>query len=282
MDDPADLQLKMAVRDVDRGRAARRWVAGIALALTIVAAAAPASAQRLVAVLFTGFGAIPGGAGLDELEAALLDRFGGDPARPYSSRVFAYTEESAAFAFVDGFPDLDRLVVIGHSFGADASIELVTDLLAPAGIPVDLLIQLDSVGLGDEVLPAGVALGLNYYQVSTSLFEPQGETFVAGSENFQVEVLYGVSDADITHTTIEEPLFEYSETAYAALFGAQPDLFARIEARVAALVAPGVPGLFGVGGGLLLVATLAAALRALRATRVHRPGRASTNSRVRA
>lgn len=244
----------------------RRLAAGLAAGLITIAFAAAtpgvAFADRTVAVFFRGFGATPGASGMDALEDALASAFGGRPGRPFSSQVYAYTELQAAFDFIDGFTDVDCLILVGHSFGGDAAVELAASFLGPAGIPVDLLIQLDSVGLGDEVLPPGVAQGFNYYQISTGLFEPQGETFVEGASNFQVETLYGVTNSDITHTTIDCPQFDYSDTAYAALFGSQPDLYARIEDHLAAVCGVAVPAL-GARGALLLATILTMTSRRL-------------------
>ena len=162
------------------GLSIARWFALLAIAAALVAAPQVAEADRTVTVLFTGFGAAPGNAGMDDLDATLASVFGGNPTQSFSSQVFAYTEQQEAFDFIDGFTDMGCLVLIGHSFGADSAIELVTDFLSPAGIPVDLLIQLDSVGIDDDVLPPGVFEGFNYYQISTGFFEPEGEPFVAG------------------------------------------------------------------------------------------------------
>jgi hypothetical protein len=237
------------------------------LAGTLLAAPQAAQADRCVGVFFRGFGASVGNSGMDNLEAHLVAAFGGDPSRPFSSAVFNWTDQQQAFDFIDGFSDIGCLVLAGHSFGANSAIELTTDFLVPAGIPVDLLVQFDSVGANDDVLPAGVAQAYNYHQVSTGgIFEPQGEQNVLGSTNVYVENEYGVLDSDISHTQLDCPMFERTPAAYAALFGSQPDLYARVEGHVAALcVAVAVPalGLPGVVG--LIVVILAIAHRASRA-----------------
>jgi len=161
-------------------------------------------------------------------------------------------------------------VLVGHSFGANSAIELVTDFLAPAQITVDLLIQLDSVGASDDAVPAGVLQGINYYQVSTGLFEPQGESSVAGATNIQVEALYGVANSDISHTQIDCPLFDYTPSQYAALFGSQPDLHASIVDHITAACAIDVPALGRPGLAALVAALVAAA--AVAAAAGHRRG----------
>ena len=210
-----------------------RGSALLALVAALLAAPLSAQADRCVAVFFRGFGAAVGTSGMDNLDAHLLAAFGGNPARPFSSGVFNWTDQQQAFDFIDGFSDIDCLLVAGHSFGANSAIELTTDFLMPAGIPVDLLVQFDSVGTNDDVLPTGVVQGYNYHQVSTGgIFEPQGASNVQGSTNVYVEDAYGVLDSDITHTQIDCPLFERSSPAYTVLFGTQPDLYARVEDHV--------------------------------------------------
>lgn len=251
----------------------RRWTLLLAIAAALVAAPEVAVAERTVVVLLRGFNASQGDSGMDRLAASLEVAFGGDPSSPFAGQVYNYNELQAAFDFIDGFSDIGCLIVGGHSFGGATSIDLVTDFLTPAGITVDLLIQFDSVGLGDQEKPSEVGLGINYYQESTGFFEPQGKRNVAGSINTYVEELYGVGDSDITHTTIDCPLFEYSEAAYAILFGSQPDLYARVEEQIALLCVVAVPALAPAGIAALALMLLASAHRAVAIR--WRPGRES-------
>ncbi len=241
------------------GRSSRRWTLLLTIAAALLAAPQAAAAERVVIVLLRGFNASQGDSGMDRLAARLEATFGGIPARPVSTAVYNYNELPAAFAFIDGFTDIDCLVIGGHSFGGAASIDLVTDFLTPAGITVDFLVQFDSVSLGPQTLPDEVGLGINYYQESTGFFEPQGERNVGGATNIYVEDDYGVTDSDITHTTIDCPLFDYSEAGYAALFGSQPDLYARVEEEIAFLCRALVPGLGPGAIGVLALMLLASA-----------------------
>ncbi|HKS41410.1 MAG TPA: hypothetical protein VJX74_12425 [Blastocatellia bacterium] len=56
-----------------------------------------------------------------------------------------------------------RLIIIGHSLGGWAVIKLARRL-EKASIPIELTVQLDSVGIGDEVVPGNVKFAINYYQ----------------------------------------------------------------------------------------------------------------------
>ncbi len=177
----------------------------IALA-TFFITTSPVYAVRLVTTLFTGFSASSGSnddeGGLQILNTKLQNTFGGNPNKPFSSQVFAWTDANEALDFINSFDDLCCLVVIGHSFGGDTAIDdFATDLLLPANQMVDLLIQIDSVGSGDEQLPNNVKNGINYYQISEGTFEPQGAQNVMGSMNINVEQLF--TDNSITHTSID-------------------------------------------------------------------------------
>lgn len=165
----------------------------------------PVSAD-VVTVLFSGFNPDNPG-GMDFLKQDLDTRFAADfPNLDFSSQVFAYNRRQEAFDYINSFAELDRLFVVGHSWGGNALIRLARQQLLPAGIPVDATFQVDSVdipdfGPGDNVLPANVISGYNYYQIATGLFEPQGEQNVQGAVNINVEVLF--NDTTITHTSID-------------------------------------------------------------------------------
>jgi pimeloyl-ACP methyl ester carboxylesterase len=56
-----------------------------------------------------------------------------------------------------------KIIIIGHSLGGWAVIKLARRL-EKASIPIELTVQLDSVGIGDEVIPGNVKFAINYYQ----------------------------------------------------------------------------------------------------------------------
>lgn len=81
-----------------------------------------------------------------------------------------------ALAFVERTLDLDqdgtidtdeaqsvRLVVYGQSLGGWAAVEFAR-MLAARLIPIDFLLQIDSVGFGDDEIPANVRQAANFYQ----------------------------------------------------------------------------------------------------------------------
>lgn len=87
----------------------------------------------------------------------------------------------------------EPVVLVGHSFGGDTAIEIAQDL-AGERICVDLLIQIDSVGVGDEVLPKNVTKGVNLW--STSREGLNGASNVKGSTNIGIH--------NTTHTDIDD------------------------------------------------------------------------------
>jgi PEP-CTERM motif len=173
-------------------------VAGQAEAGLIISTDQSTEPCRIDVVLFTGFSGSSGQAGLDTLSATLQSSFPN-----ISSQVFGHTQGQAAFNFVND-NQLGRccLVIIGHSLGGDAVIEFSNNFLNPAGIRVNLTVQIDTVGVGDEKLPGNVNCGFNYFQISTGLFEPQGAMNVMGATNINVEKLF--ADNSITHTSIDD------------------------------------------------------------------------------
>lgn len=57
---------------------------------------------------------------------------------------------------------IDYLIIIGHSLGGDSSIDLARELGNQQ--PVNLLVQIDSVGYSDDTVPGNVNQAVNYFQ----------------------------------------------------------------------------------------------------------------------
>lgn len=208
----------------------RFLIAVLVLGLSIVPVST--STDRIVTVVFRGlYPDPPGTAGMDHLAASLSAARTNN--QPFSIRVFAYSELERAFQYVRTFTDRGCLIVIGHSRGGNAAVRLASEHLVPAGIDLDLLIQLDSVGWNDNKLPEGVQ-GMNYFQ--RPLWRPLGLGFawveddVEGAKDIPVEETYDdVSEDIVTHTTIDDPLFGFTRAHYERYFGSLPDLYARIN-----------------------------------------------------
>jgi len=160
----------------------------------------PAAATTQVA-LFLGFGSSPGsGTGMNELDDTLAAPASGIPG--YAGMVFEWGDKQEAFDWIEQQSDRTTLVLIGHSFGANSALQLANNFLIPAGIDVDLTVQIDSVenfdGGWNDQLPTNVDVGFNYYQKGGF---PQGERNVVGATNIDAEIEF--NDTGITHTSID-------------------------------------------------------------------------------
>ena len=216
----------------DRCRTARTvrfvCVSLVALALSPWSIPASVASERAVTVVFRGYNPNPPGTtGMDHLAASLSAA-----RQDLSIRVYGDREIEHAFNFVNEPGDPDCLIMIGHSLGANAAIRLANRSTAD-GFDVDLLILLDSVGTASLRSSTHVKKALNYYQRPSSYLEwPRGRTSVAGTTAIHVERVYYVHNDIITHTTIDQPMFAFTEAHYEMHFESQSDLFARIHARV--------------------------------------------------
>lgn len=201
-----------------------------------VLAGTPASAD-IVTAHFLGFGSQPTDDppnGLTELDVSLRQTFGNN----YNGTVYTYQDTQEAINDILS-SDIDSLVLVGHSFGGQAVVNVARNLQSH-GIIVDLTVQIDSVGSDDDLLPENVRTGYNYYQQGDLI---NGETNVNAADperttisNFKVESLYGVADNVISHTEIDNARFERTISEYQAIFGAQPDLHQRITGHVWATI----------------------------------------------
>ena len=170
---------------------------------------------------------------MDQLKEGLTDAFGDQGNRPFSAQVFEFYQRPQALEFINDFNRRSCLILIGHSYGGAAAIQLASDLTDDVR-SVALLVQLDSWGATDDHLPDRVERGVNYFQRSTwresrDLTDLQGETFVNGSDNYRVEATYGVSDDRVTHTNVDDARFGSDPQEYRRDFRAQRDLHARIK-----------------------------------------------------
>ena len=181
------------------------WMGRVAVLLLVTCIGSrPTLAGTTQVVMFTGFGSIfDPNPGMDVLNAELATL--GVP--EYQGKVFTWSDQQGAFDWLQQFEaNRSTLAIIGHSFGGNGALQLAGEYLLPAGIDVDLTVQIDSVSNpnpgSNSSLPPNVEVGFNYYQVGTGLFETiEGEDFVNGATNINAEVLF--NDMSITHTSID-------------------------------------------------------------------------------
>ena len=139
----------------------------------------------MVAGFFAGFSGTSFGANPGTHEMADSPGIGG--AVTGGAHKFTWTQDDEAVAAIQRALQADPcqpVVLIGHSIGADEAVETAEDL-RKLGICVDLLVQIESIGIGDEVKPANVERGVNIW--STSLAGLDGANSVEGSENIGVD-----------------------------------------------------------------------------------------------
>ena len=170
--------------------------------------------SRTAIALFTGFGEDPANpqTGLNILNTLLQNQFGGNSARPFDSRVFTYAQSSDALNYLQSFDNFTSIGIIGYSLGGNAASVFAKNFPAPQ--PINLLVQIDSVGISDDKVPDNVSKGFNYFQRNPSY--PGGsitqkvieravtqavQKNVKGADNVNVEELF--NDQSIVHIGID-------------------------------------------------------------------------------
>jgi pimeloyl-ACP methyl ester carboxylesterase len=82
-----------------------------------------------------------------------------------------------------------KVIVYGHSFGGWASLSLSRRLQA-INIPVELTMQIDSVGLTDKTVPPNVKESANYYR--RALLPPYGNARIQAADPDRTRILPSV------------------------------------------------------------------------------------------
>lgn len=79
-----------------------------------------------------------------------------------------------------------KIVVYGHSLGGWAVIKL-TRKLEKIGVPVEFTVQIDTVGIGDEIVPANVKFAANFYQRNVWLL--RGEKKIRSADEKKTTII---------------------------------------------------------------------------------------------
>ena len=129
-----------------------------------------------------------------------------------------------------------RLIVYGHSFGGAAVVKLAREL-DELGVPILLTVQVDSVGLGDRLIPPNVARAVNLHQQNGLVI--RGESEIAAADPSRTEIAgnfeydYGSRAIDVSKVPWTKKIFRVAH----AKMEHDPDVWARVEE----LVLSGVP-----------------------------------------
>jgi hypothetical protein len=89
-----------------------------------------------------------------------------------------------------------KIIIYGHSLGGWAVIKL-SRKLEKKGIPVELTVQIDSVGPGDEVIPGNVRSAANYYQRTLPIL--RGEKRIRAEDEKKTNVEGNFLIRDVGH-----------------------------------------------------------------------------------
>lgn len=132
-----------------------------------------------------------------------------------------------------------RIILYGHSWGASAVVELARELQKDR-IPVLLTIQVDSVtkfGEDDHLIPANVALAVNFYQTGGVL---HGNREIVAADPRHTEIL---GDFRFDYKKQPEPCSTYPWFARHFMKGhtsieCDPNVWSRIEALISEYLLP--------------------------------------------
>lgn len=184
-----------------------RFTGGALLLVAVLAPLAAQSPNPIAVALMTGFnpGANPG---MAMLNTKLQNVFGGGALPPFSSQVFAYTDQSGAASFLAAAGPSAKRVLIGHSFGASSNFTLAQNVLGPMGLHADLQVSVDWVSQSSPfsattpTVPAQILLAYNYHQTSTGFLEPvPSNTILGAARNLNMEMVF--ADPALVHTTVD-------------------------------------------------------------------------------
>ena len=186
----------------------------------------PSRQNRVIIIVFTGFASqtLNKITGMQKLVDALRQEEKLNQL-DFKIPIFAWNDRKDAISYLRSLRlnNNDKLIVIGHSYGGDTAILLAKEL-KKLNRRVDLLVQVDSVGSSDDVLPSNVAKGINYYQanddpISLGRFRVQQE--VIKSTNLDVNRVFrnelisnnsyplnhgSIDDSNVVHQAITQQI----------------------------------------------------------------------------
>jgi hypothetical protein len=92
-----------------------------------------------------------------------------------------------------------KIIVYGHSMGGWAVIKFARGL-ERSQIRVELAVQIDSVGIGDEVVPGNVKLAANFYQ--RTVWPIRGEKKIRVQDESKTKILGNILVKNVGHEAL--------------------------------------------------------------------------------
>jgi hypothetical protein len=92
-----------------------------------------------------------------------------------------------------------KIIIFGHSLGGWAVIKLAKRL-EKAHIPIELTVQLDTVGIGDAVVPGNVKFAMNYYQ--RSQWPVRGEKRIRAENANSTNIIDNILIQNVRHEAL--------------------------------------------------------------------------------
>lgn len=121
-----------------------------------------------------------------------------------------------------------RVILYGHSFGGAAVVKLARQL-QQMGVPVLLTVQVDSVGIDDQVIPPNVARAANFYQRNGLLIRGQP---AIRAEDPQKTLIVGNFKYDYAHKDVDRsgaPAYENIFAVAHAKIASDPEVWAKVQ-----------------------------------------------------
>ncbi len=96
-----------------------------------------------------------------------------------------------------------KVVIYGHSFGGWATVSLARRL-ERAGIPIEMTVQVDSIGLTDGTVPPNVRESANFYERNTPILHARGT--ICSQDPSRTRILENVRLPHGNHYTVSRNL----------------------------------------------------------------------------
>ena len=134
-----------------------------------------------------------------------------------------------------------RLVLYGQSFGGAAVVKLARQL-QKMDVPVLLTVQVDSVGIGDAIIPSNVRLAANLFQRNGWII--RGEPAIRPEDPMKTQIIanlefdYRNKEIDLSEVSWLKRIFRTAHTK----MDFDPDVWAEVEKMILSVIEPSQSG----------------------------------------